>query len=167
MANDGDQVSVRDRARLLAAKLTERIATNVIKPPERPLTEHMLVIVSRWRADDESVVQGAIERGKKRAEGGGNTIASRAFFGLLRFLGFGHMEATGEGGVEVVKDETEENVWIITTMIGVMVEDVGALALTLMTIDEKARKLPSGVLSMLIGVKPGRAKLLDLKADIT
>lgn len=131
------------------------------------MTECMLVIVSRWRADDESVVTAAVEKGKKRASGGSNTLTSKMFFGILRFLGFGHMEATGEGGVEVVKDEDAEDIWTITTSIGVKVEDVKALGLTLMTIDEKARKLPNGILSMLVGVKPGKARLVDIRADVT
>jgi hypothetical protein len=126
----------------------------------------MLVIVSRWRADDESVVMAAVEKGKKRASGSGNSMASRMFFGLLRFLGFGHMEATGEGGVEVAADEKEDDIWIITTTIGVKVEDVQALGLTLMTLDEKAKKLPNGILSMLVGVKPGKARLVGIKADV-
>ena len=158
---------MRDKARLLAARLTERIATNVIKPPAKPLTEHMLVIVSTWQAKDEAVVMAAVKKGKDRAEGPSNPIMSKMFFGALRFLGFGHMESTGEGSVDVVKQEGADDIYVITTMIGVMVDDPVALATTLLTIHEKAKSLPNGVLSMLVGVKPGRATLVDLSADMT
>lgn len=153
---------------MLAAKLTERIANTVIRPPKKPLTEHMLVIVSTWRATDESVVQGAVEKGRKHAEeGSSNSTISKMFFGLLRFMGFGHIEATGEGGVEVQKKDDEDDLWVITTMIGVRVESSEKVAASLLTLHERARKMPSGILAALVGVKPGHASLVDLQADMT
>jgi hypothetical protein len=127
----------------------------------------MLVIVSSWRAKDESVVMGAVEKGKKRAEeGSSNSTASKMFFGLLRFMGFGHIEATGEGDVEVQQYDGQDDVWVVTTTIGVRVEDSEKLAASLLTLHERAKKLPSGILAALVGVKPGHAQLVDLRADM-
>ena len=159
--------SVRDKARVLAAKLTERIAKNVINPPKKPLSEHMLVLVSVWKAKDESVVQAAVDKGKRRAEGKEQTgMMGKMFFGLLRFMGFGHIESTGEGGVEVVKNEDAEDLYTITTTIGVKVDNSEALAATLLTMHDRAKKVPQGIISALVGVKPGHAQLVELQADL-
>lgn len=166
MQSDEAKRAVHEKARELAAKLTERLAKSVIAPPPRPLTECMLVLVSTWKADDESVVMGAVERGKQRASAGGDGKMSKMFFGALRFFGFGYIEATGEGGVEVSKQEGSENVWVITTTIGVRVESSESLALTLATLGEKAKSLPNGVLCALTGLKPGKATLVDFQVDM-
>lgn len=124
------------------------------------------MLVTAWRVDDPSVVDGAVERGKNRAEKGSSGTLSKAFFGLLRFMGFGHIEPTGEGGVEVHKQDGSDDVYVVTTTIGVRVEDTSMLAAGAVALAEKAKKLPTGVLCVLTGVKPGKATLVDLVVDI-
>lgn len=166
MQDNEPRKSGAEKARELAAKLTERLATNIIRPPRQPLVEHTLVIVSTWRAQDESVVMGAVEKGRQRAGKGSDGLLSKLFFGMLRFVGFGHIEPNGEGGVEVERQEGAEDVYIIKTMIGVRVESTEALALAAASLCERAKKLPNGLLCAITGLKPGRASLVDFQVDI-
>lgn len=163
---DESGLTPRDKARILAAKLTKQLAENVIQPPKQPLVEHMLVIVTCWKSHDESVVMDAIKRGRKRAEEGSSGVMGKLFFGLLRFLGFGYIESTGEGDVTVTHDESCDDVYVITTTIGVRVESTESLAMTIAALADKAKSLPNGVLCALTGIKPGEAVLVDLKVDM-
>ena len=166
MQKDAPEETTANRARRLAANLTERIANTLIRPPEGPLEGCTLVITTMWRTDDPEVVSGAVHRGRERAEKGSSGTLSKAFFGMLRFLGMGYVEPTGEGGVEVVQQDGTDDIYVVTTKIGVRVEDMPAMAAGLVAFAEKAKKLPSGILCALTGVKPGKAALVGLEADI-
>ena len=167
MQNEDAKKKTYDKAREMAAVMLSRVADNIVKPHKKPLVVHTLVIVSIWKAADDATVYGAVERGKERASAGGSGTLSKVLFGSLRLLGFGYIEATGNGGVEVQKQEGADDVYIITTTIEVRVESTEALALTVASLGEKAKKLPVGVLAALVGVQAGKASLVDFRVDMT
>jgi hypothetical protein len=123
----------------------------------------MLVIVGTFQAEEE-VVADAIERGKRRAQEGSNSKMSKIFFGLLRFMGFGYIEATGDGGVDFAP--APDGLWNVVVRIGVRVESTEALAASLIGINEKAKALPPGVVAGLVGLKPTKAAMKDIQIDM-
>lgn len=165
-AGEARKNSVASKARMLAAKLTENIAKNFIQPHKEPLVTHTLIIVSVFQVDDEKIVSDAIERGKKRAESNKDSKVAKVFFGALRFLGFGFIEATGNGGVEYSKQEGCDDIYVITTSIEVRVESTESLAMTVATLGDRLQKLPPGVVCALTGVPVTKAKLVSVAVDM-
>lgn len=157
--------SIKDKARVLAARLTESFARNFIHPHEKPLVEHTLVIVSSVKVEEEQIVVDAIARVRQKAQGRGDSKAAKIFFGALRLLGFGYIEATGEGSVSYVKEEDTDH-YVITTTVGVRVESTEALAATVATVGCRLKSLPPGVICALTGIPPTKARLVDVKVDM-
>lgn len=156
--------TIARRARRFLSQITERFARNVVAPPPESLVDHVLVIVGTFEADEE-VVAAAIERGKQRAQEGSGSRMSKIFFGFLRFLGFGYIEANGEGSVDFAPAGTD-GVWRIIVKIGVRVESTEALAASLIGINEKARSLPPGIVAGLVGLKPTKAVMKNIMIDM-
>lgn len=154
-----------DRAREFAAKLTSQFARTFIRPPREPLVACTLVIVTTWRARDEAVVASAIEANRTRADNGGG-ILSRIFYGTLRLAGYGKIEPTGEGKVEVHRADEESDLYEVKTTIGLMAESVDGLAAASNGLRERMMKMPNALVCLVVGVKPGHAALVDLKVEV-
>jgi len=161
--------NMKTKLRQVAAGIASKLAENVIRPP-KPLVEHKIVITAVWHGNGEAILD-MVERTKAKARANVDSGPTKFIFGLLRFLGFGCIEVTGESDVHVTemvdpKAEPGIKTFEVKTEIGVRAEDEESLALAAVAATDKVKHVPAGALCVLLGIKPGNARMIDFQMDV-
>ena len=147
----------------LAEKAGEFIK-GLIDPKPIDMSKHTLVIIGRFKGD-HTEVQKAVREGQRRAQTeSSNSMMAKILFGVLRVMGFGRIETTGQGSAE--SEEVEPGLCEVKVVLEVEVENHEKLVAASETLNQKISKIPARLIYKMLGVDPSKLTLVSINLQV-
>jgi len=154
----------KSRFRKVLAEHASRFLKGLIAPEPVEMSNHTLIIVARFKGD-RSVVEDAVAKGERRAHSeSSNGMMARVLFGALRLLGFGRINATGDGSVET--NEVEPGLCEVKVVIGIETESHERLLAASETLNQKVGLIPARVFYKMLGVDGSKLDLVSVSLQV-